>query len=121
MAHVLIIDDDQVFRSSLSKMFEKAGYIATTASDGEEGLSLFSTLGFDLVITDIIMPVMEGIETILKLLALSPDLQIIAMSGGGKVGAEEYLNTARLLRVNAILKKPFSFKELQEVLEKLKA
>lgn len=119
MANVLIIDDDQVFRASLSKMFEKAGYTTMTASDGEEGISLFSALGFDLVITDIIMPVMEGIETIIKLRSINPDLQIIAMSGGGKVGAAEYLNTARLLKVNAILKKPFSFKELQEVLEKL--
>jgi len=120
MSNVLIIDDDKVFRASLSKMFEKAGYMTMTASDGEEGVNLFSTLGFDLVITDIIMPVMEGIETILTLRTINPELKIIAMSGGGKVSAEEYLNTARLLKVNAILKKPFSFKELQEVLEGLK-
>lgn len=120
MPRVLIIDDDHVFRASLTNMFEKAGYSAMSASDGEEGLSMYSALGFDLVITDILMPVMEGIETILKLKALNPGLQIIAMSGGGKVGADEYLNTARLLKVNALLKKPFSFKDLQEVLRKLK-
>lgn len=121
MPTVLIIDDDQVFRSSLSRMLEKAGYEAMTASDGEEGIELYTQMGFDLVITDIIMPVMEGIETIIKLKSLNPDLRIIAMSGGGKVGADEYLNTARLLKVNAILKKPFSLKELQEVLAKLEA
>lgn len=119
MPNVLIIDDDHVFRSSLTKMFEKAGYLTETASNGEEGVALFRSVGFDLVITDIIMPVMEGIETILKLRAIAPDLKIIAMSGGGKVGAEEYLNTARLLQVNAILKKPFSINELEEVLKNI--
>lgn len=120
MAKVLIIDDDHVFRASLTKMFEKAGYTTMTANNGEEGISLFNTYGFDLVITDIIMPVMEGIETIIQLRSLSPDLKIIAMSGGGKVGAAEYLNTARLLKATAILKKPFTFNELIEILEKLK-
>ncbi|MBC8460980.1 MAG: response regulator [Bacteroidales bacterium] len=119
MGKVLIIDDDQLFRSSLTVMFEKEGYQVMTACEGEEGVELFRKHGFCLVITDIIMPVMEGIETILRLRELNPELQIIAMSGGGKLMAEAYLNTARLLKVNAILKKPFSFKELQEVLAKL--
>ena len=119
MTSALIIDDDRLFRSTLKKMFEKAGYQVQTAADGEEGLELYRTYEFDLVITDIIMPVMEGIETILKLREMNPDLKIIAMSGGGKLMAEAYLKTASLLKVNAILKKPFTFKELEETLESL--
>lgn len=119
MTQVLIIDDDKVFRSSVKEMFTKIGYETVTACDGEEGIKLFQETIFDLVITDIIMPVMEGIETIIKLRKINPELQIIAMSAGGKMAPEKYLNTARALKVNAILRKPFSFKKLQETLESI--
>jgi len=65
-----------------------------------------------LVITDIIMPIMEGIETIIALHKLNPKVKIIAMSGGGQMEPEKYLDTALALKVNAVLKKPFSYKEL---------
>jgi len=112
MEKVLIIEDDQSFRLILSQMIVKAGLEATVACDGEEGLELFRNNHFDLVITDIIMPVMEGIETIIELHRLNPKVKIIAMSGGGQMVPEKYLNTALALKVNAVLKKPFSYKEL---------
>jgi len=93
-------------------MITKAGFVATLASDGEEGMELFRNGNFDLVITDIIMPNMEGIETIMELHKLDPKGKIIAISGGGKMEAEKYLSTARALKVNAVLKKPFSYNEL---------
>lgn len=93
-------------------MVIKAGFEMVTANDGEEGIKLFREHQFDLVITDIIMPVMEGIETILQLRKINPGVKIIAMSGGGQVRADNYLNTATALKVNAVLKKPFSYEEL---------
>jgi DNA-binding response OmpR family regulator len=119
MAKVLIIDDDQLFRSSLSRMFQKAGFQTETANDGQQGIHLFEEDSFDLVITDIIMPVMEGIETILEIQRLKPEQTIIAMSAGGKMMAEKYLNTAKALKIAAVLKKPFQFEELKEVLDSL--
>jgi len=119
MANVLIIEDDRVFGKTLTSMFKKAGYFPTVALNGEEGLEVFKTGVFDLVITDIIMPVMEGIETIMNIRRINPDQKIIAMSAGGKIQAQEYLNTARLLRANAMLKKPFTYEELEDALRKL--
>ena len=119
MKKVLIIDDDQMFRTSLTKMFVKAGYETVTASEGEEGLALFQEGDIDLVITDIIMPKMEGIETIVELRKLQPDLKIIAISGGGKLPPEKHLQNAKMLNVNAILKKPFSFNQLEAILSTL--
>lgn len=119
MPKVLIIDDDQLFRSSLSRMFQKAGYQPVTASDGREGIGIFQQEPFDLVITDIIMPVMEGIETILEIQRLKADQPIIAMSAGGKMIAEKYLNTAKALKIAGVLKKPFKYEQLKKVLDSL--
>ena len=119
MKKVLIIDDDKVFRTSLTKMLVKAGYATVTASEGEEGLTLFKEGDIDLVITDIIMPRMEGIETIVELRKLQSDLKIIAISGGGKLPPEKHLQNAKALKVNAVLKKPFSFKQLETILSTL--
>jgi len=116
MAKVLIIDDDPSFRLILSQMITKAGLKSATANDGEEDMEMFRTGEYDLVITDIIMPVMEGIETIIELHKLNPDVKIIAMSGGGQMEPEKYLDTALALKVNAVLKKPFTYKELLRAL-----
>ncbi len=112
MKKVLIIEDDQSFRLILSQMITKAGLKSAVARDGQEGMEMFRTGDYDLVITDIIMPIMEGIETIIELHKLDPNVKIIAISGGGQMEPEKYLNTALALKVNAVLKKPFSYKEL---------
>ena len=75
MKKVLIIEDDQSFRLILSQMIAKAGLKSATANDGEEGIEFFRTGDYDLVITDIIMPVMEGIETIIELRKLDPKVK----------------------------------------------
>ena len=117
MPKVLIIEDDRLFRVTLTEMFTHAGYKVITANDGEEGLELFKLTFVDLVITDIIMPVMEGIETIIELRRINPGMKIIAMSAGGQIEPEKYLSTATALKVNAVLKKPFSNEELIKTLD----
>ncbi len=112
MKRVLIIDDDPSFRLILSQMIARVGLKSSTANNGEEGIELFLAGEYDLVITDIIMPIMEGIETIIELRKLDPNIKIIAISGGGRMEPEKYLDTAMKLKVNAVLKKPFSYKEL---------
>lgn len=120
MEKILIIEDDRSFRLILSQMIAKAGLEATHANDGEEGLEQFRKDKFDLVITDIIMPNMEGIETIIELHKLDPMVKIIAISGGGQMEPEKYLDTAMALKVNAVLKKPFSYEELLRVMALIK-
>lgn len=112
MAKILLVDDNDEFREHSSQLLRRAGYIVTTAVNGNEALRLVQDNVFDLVITDLIMPEKEGIETIVKMRKKIPTLKIIAMSGGGLIAPEDYLVIARKLGVAQTLAKPFSGKEL---------
>lgn len=106
MAHILVIDDDEQVRLILAQFLEHDGHKVTTARDGEEGLGLFRREAVDLVVTDIVMPRKEGIETIIELRTIRPDLKIIAMSGGGLAEGAPYLDFAQRFGADAILDKP---------------
>ena len=112
MQKILIIDDDHHILLMIKKMLERAGYEVDLASNGNEGLNLFKKFQADLVITDIIMPEKEGLETIREMKRMRPDLKIIAMSGGGKISADNYLETAKIFGASRILEKPFSQKTM---------
>ena len=108
---ILIIDDDDEFIGILRITLEKVGYDVYTAGNGTEGLKLLVEHSVDLVVTDIFMPEMEGIETILKLRREFPGLKIIAVSGGGDLGPESYLDAAKLLGAHTPLTKPLVMTE----------
>jgi DNA-binding NtrC family response regulator len=112
MQRILLIDDDHHILLMVKKMLERAGFEVDLASNGNEGLELFKSMHADLVITDIIMPEKEGLETIREMRRLQPDLKIIAMSGGGKISADNYLETAKIFGASTILEKPFSQKTM---------
>ncbi|TFH28430.1 MAG: response regulator [Bacteroidia bacterium] len=112
MQRILIIDDDHHILLMIKKMLERAGYEVDLASNGSEGMELFKRIHADLVITDIIMPEKEGLETIREMKRLRPDLKIIAMSGGGKISADNYLETAKIFGASLVLEKPFSQKTM---------
>ena len=120
MAHILIIDDDQQIRVFLRKLLMSEGYTVTVAFDGSEGVECYKKNEIDLVITDLIMPEQEGLDTIEQLLTLNPDAKIIAMSGGGKIAPTNYLHTAKLLGAIATFHKPVSnedlLKKIREIL-----
>ncbi|MEA3490010.1 MAG: response regulator [Candidatus Omnitrophota bacterium] len=120
MARILIIDDNDEFRKLFRMMLEKFGYEVAEASDGEEGVELYREKPADLVITDLIMPGKEGVQTCVELRSNFPDVKIIAMSGGGFEGPEDYLESAELiggaLRTFA---KPFSFKEILKAIKEI--
>ena len=84
MKRILIIDDETNILLMLKKMLERAGYEIDLASNGEEGLRLFSNASFDLVITDIIMPEKEGLETIREMRKMQPEMKIIACQVAAK-------------------------------------
>ncbi len=112
MAKILIIDDDKQFREMLHEMVERAGYTVFCAQDGAEGMKIFRQEKPELVITDIIMPEKEGLETILELKKTVPEVKIIAISGGGRSHPGDYLRTAKYFGANKTLAKPFSKSEL---------
>lgn len=112
MATILLVDDDQQFRSMLSKVLTRAGYDVQEACNGNEATELYRNHQADLVITDLIMPDKEGLETIRELRHSNPDVRIIAMSGGGRNGFVNYLKVARAFGARLILDKPFSHQEI---------
>ena len=112
MAKILVVDDEALLAKSLSIILTKAGHTVVTAENGKMGLEVFAREKPDLVITDIIMPEMEGIEAIQILRAQAPDLPIIAVSGGGRTKNLEFLRVAEKLGANAALGKPFTKEQL---------
>ena len=112
MQRILIIDDDEQVRDLLSEILGRAGYEVVTASNGAEGLRLYRAQPADLVITDLIMPEKEGMETIIALRKDFPKVRIIAVSGGGRSGAISYLPIAKSLGAARTVAKPFSKQEI---------
>ncbi|MBN2530079.1 MAG: response regulator [Deltaproteobacteria bacterium] len=119
MAKILVIDDDPFIRDVLKQTLERVAHAVSLAEDGERGLHLYNEGEYDLVITDLIMPRKEGIETIAELKKTSPSVKIIAMSGGYRLPAENYLKIANTLGVNGSLIKPFEKSELIDIVEKV--
>ena len=107
MKMILIIDDEENICTLLGKMFKREGFDVLTAGDGKKGIMLFKENRVDLVITDIIMPEKEGLETILELKKLSPETPIIAMSGGGRLDSVDYLKIAKQMGAKYTFNKPF--------------
>jgi len=110
--YILVIDDDAMVRQAPIRVLENSGYEVQCAPDGRQGLRAFRIRRPDLVISDIIMPEMEGIETIMELRILSRDCPIIAISGGGRLGKADFLAVAKKLGATATLNKPFETEDL---------
>lgn len=109
---ILVIDDDDQFRMMMVEMLERKQFEVFAAADGEEGIQIWQNVNPDLVITDIIMPNKEGIETILELKRFNKAVKIIAISGGGRTNAKDNLRSAKLLGASLTLAKPFESSEL---------
>lgn len=121
MARILIIDDDERVLAMLADAVRGAGHTVVTATNGGHGLDAFRAGPADLVITDIIMPDVEGIETIVELRALSANVPILAISGGSLQGVGSYLPTAAALGATVTLEKPFRVAVLLNAVERLLA
>ncbi len=116
---ILVIDDDSQIRLMLRLMLVWAGYEVVEAENGREGLLRQQEHQADLVITDLIMPEQEGLETIAILRARYPDLKIIAISGGGRIAPDRYLPTALELGANRAFSKPFDIHLLAAAIKEL--
>ncbi len=113
MAHILIVDDNSQIRALMREALERSGHRVTEARNGEDGLRAFNQNPADLIVTDLLMPVMPGTRLISILKRSYPDLKIIAISGGGSLHPSgDYLALAKELGAARILEKPVSLATL---------
>ena len=118
MPVILVVDDDARYRLGVRLVLERSGYTVLEADNGQSGLKELAQAAIDLVVTDIVMPVMEGIEFIRLLKKAHPELPVIAMSGGPR--SDLYLDLARKMGAVAVLSKPFSDVQLLAAVAKAK-
>ncbi len=116
---VLIVDDDAINVAILAKFFTSQGMQVSTAYDGAEALRLLEETQFDLVVTDILMPKVEGIEIIGEIRNQNADIPIIAMSSDGDAGYTSLLTIAKTMGANLTIKKPVTTRKLSVGLKTL--
>jgi CheY-like chemotaxis protein len=123
MPRILVVDDEPAIRLLMRRTLTSAGYEVDEAPDGAAALEIYSREPSTLVVTDLVMPGKEGLETIIELRRRDPAVRIIAISGGGEGqrGLEQYLKTARLLGAIRVLQKPFSPQELLDAVAEVLA
>ena len=120
MARILVVDDETGIITVLKEMLLRLHYEVLTAASGSEALDKLTLGGVDLVVTDIVMPDVDGLELISKIQSLYPHLKVIAISGGGaQEGPEGYLRDAKELGAVRCLTKPFMLKELAALVKEL--
>jgi DNA-binding response OmpR family regulator len=107
MARILVLDDDKILNDMIVQLLTEAGYAAEGVRNGKDGLKLFETKPFDLIVTDIVMPEKEGLETILAIRSKNKTIPVIAISGGSKMGEMDYLCFAQMLGADYTFQKPF--------------
>ena len=115
MTKILLVDDDAAFAEMLGKALTSFGYEVLRAGDGRAALRLYDPQTVGLVLTDLIMPDMEGVELIVALRRRHPGVKIIAMSGGGRNEPEPYLKIAQKVGAVKTLAKPFPLETLRAV------
>src|SRR5439155_8038786 len=121
MAHVLVIDDEPVTRMVVCALLENAGHTVSEAANGDAGLVIFFTNSPDLVITDILIPGKDGIETIRELRRTNPEVKIIALSGDVRFDVPSILKAAHLLGADQVMEKPFRNDKLLRMVEQVLA
>ena len=117
--HILVVDDDDGMRSFVRELLKMNNFKITEAANGIEGLKEFKRDMPDLVITDIIMPEMEGISFIRELRNHNKEIPIIAMTGNVHGRMEEYLNISSQIGADEVLRKPVKAEEFLEAIDRL--
>ncbi|HEY1848222.1 MAG TPA: response regulator [Opitutaceae bacterium] len=119
MKRILLIDDDHSICAVLKALLEDQGREVSVAENGKKGLAAFKTGPFDLIITDLVMPEKEGLETIREIRELSQTVPIIAISGGGRSDSRTSLRMAKIFGAAVALAKPFSLLDFSRAVDGL--
>lgn len=119
MLRVLVIEDEPMILRLIQQALEQSGYEVDEAANGRVGLQALHLAEYDLVITDLVMPEMDGLAVLGAIARNWPGLPVIAMSGGGRLGDGDNLQTARDLGAAAALAKPFTLHESRKMVEEV--
>ncbi len=119
MATIILIENDYAIRQSLTEILQIQGHNVLAMSNAENLLNEIQEYNPHILITNIIMPEKDGIEVIMEMKKIHPNTRIIAVSGGGRIDSESYLNAARVLGADATLKKPFTHDQLFDIINNL--
>lgn len=114
---ILIIDDDNRIRNLFRMWLERENFEVFEAENGMEGVKIQRVIQMDLIVCDLIMPVQEGIETITQIKNEYPEVGIIAISGGGKIGPDSYLSVAEHLGAWRVFTKPVDMRLMIETIK----
>ena len=121
MKTILVVDDEAAMREVIEDALSDA-YAVTTVTNGNEALTKLVGQKFDLLITDLVMPEMNGIDLMMGLQKNNPDQKIIAISGGGGInGRFDYLPVAKLIGACIVLRKPFTMTQLRDAVIRMLA
>ena len=119
MASILLVDDTPELRKTIERLLTGAGHAVTSVENGAAALRELDRATFDVIVTDIVMPDMEGLELIRKVRKTQPSLPIIAMSGGGRGSTEDYLALAANFGAAKTLEKPFALEALKVAIDEV--
>jgi DNA-binding NtrC family response regulator len=119
VARVLVMDDEEQLRDVLARALQHAGHEALQAENGADGMRMIKTQPVDLVVTDLVMPEMDGLEFIRELGRVRPGMRVIAISGGGIWDANSLLAVADMLGAFKTLIKPFDLTEFLKVVDEV--
>lgn len=119
--HILVIDDESAVRLGFEQFLTKAGYRVTSAEDGREGMSLMRKQPPDLIITDIMMPEMDGLEILMEINKLKLNIPVITISGGMKTRPASFLPQAKRFGASRVFSKPVNLPELLTAIQELLA
>jgi len=117
MANILVVDDHSDFRVTLNAMLDTAGHTVTAGRNGQEALDILASGRYDLLVLDILMPDVDGIEVLRAIGELSDRPPVIAISGGGGIPASLALSLASTLGAQTVLFKPFYRQELLDAVD----
>lgn len=119
MANILIVDDDPTIQLIAGELLRSEGHAVVNAGDGVEALKALVAIPADLVVLDMLMPNMDGLETIIEMRKSHPGVKILAISSGGPMGPTDLLRTAKLFGADDTLVKPLSFSTFGAAVERL--
>ena len=121
MKSILIVDDEAGIRKVMKAILENEGFSVLEAAGGNEAIRQYGKYSPDLVVTDLLMPGKDGIETLFELRQINCNVRVIALSGGGRICSESYLNYAMKLGATAAIEKPFTSVEFMAVINRAMA
>lgn len=119
MARILVVEDEDDLRAVIRKILELDEHVVMTASNGWHATKILDDVGADLILTDVYMPDVGGVELIRRLQHLQKDAPVIVMSSGGWEEKGDVLERARAAGATATLEKPFDVKTLRKLVRRV--